>query len=231
MANGGTLFLDEIGELRYDLQAKLLRVLQESEVERIGGNKIIPIRVRLISATNVNLLEKIKTKEFRGDLYYRLNVVPIHLPALRERIEDLPELLNFFLDRYNKKFNRNIKGFSPEVLRVLSTHNWPGNIRELENFIERIVAISSSDLVEIDDIPLEYHIYQLNPPETEAGEDKLQKSLDAFERSFIFRVLKDCSWNQTRASNKLGIHRKTLEYKIKRLRMDDVIHSEKSKDD
>ncbi|QQR81484.1 MAG: sigma-54-dependent Fis family transcriptional regulator [Deltaproteobacteria bacterium] len=231
LANGGTLFLDEIGELRYDLQAKLLRVLQESEIERIGGNKVIPIRVRLISATNVNLLEKIKLKEFRGDLYYRLNVVPMHLPALRERIEDLPQLMDFFLDRYNKKFNRHIKGFHPEVSKILSTHNWPGNIRELENFVERIVAISTNDMVAKEDIPLEYYLYQLDQSEPVEGEDKLQKSLDAFERSFIFRVLKDSGWNQTRASLKLGVHRKTLEYKIKRLGMEDVILSEKSRDD
>src|SRR5262245_730050 len=176
LAHGGTLFLDEIGELRYDLQAKLLRVLQESEIERVGGNKLIPIRVRLIVATNSDLKEKIRVKQFREDLYYRLNVVPIHLPPLRERLEDIPALIQVFLNRYNRKFNRKVKELRSEVLEALSTYHWPGNIRELENFIERIVAISHEDVIGLVDIPLEYQLCKVEKTDSLEGDDLLQKT-------------------------------------------------------
>ncbi len=231
LANGGTLFLDEIGELRHDLQAKLLRAIQENEIERIGGNKLIPVQVRLIAATNADLLEKIRRKEFREDLYYRLNVVPIHTPPLRERIEDLPKLADLFLERYNKKFNRQVKGFKPEVLEILSTYNWPGNIRELENFVERIVAITVKDYISLADVPLEYQLYKVETMEIQEGEELLQKTIDAFEKSFILRVLEEEDWNQTQASKRLGIHRKTLEYKIKRLNLGDLIAHERGLSD
>jgi len=231
LATGGTLFLDEVGELRYDLQAKLLRVLQENEIERVGGNKVIPVKVRLLAATNSNLQDKIKNKTFREDLYYRLNIVPIHVPPLRERIEDIPRLTEMFLDRYNKKFNRQIKGFKPEVFEALSSYNWPGNIRELENFVERIVAISTKDTVGLIDIPLEYQLYKVEMREFQEGEDLLQKSIDAFEKSYIIRILREEGWNQSQTSKRLGIHRKTLEYKIKRLNLGDVIAQERSRDD
>jgi transcriptional regulator with PAS, ATPase and Fis domain len=231
LANGGTLFLDEIGELRHDLQAKLLRAIQENEIERIGGNKLIPVQVRLIAATNADLLEKIRRKEFREDLYYRLNVVPIHTPPLRERIEDLPKLADLFLERYNRKFNRQVKGFKPEVLEILSTYNWPGNIRELENFVERIVAITAKDYISLADVPLEYQLYKVETMEIQEGEELLQKTIDAFEKSFILRVLEEEDWNQTQASKRLGIHRKTLEYKIKRLNLGDLIAHERGLSD
>jgi DNA-binding NtrC family response regulator len=230
LANGGTLFLDEIGELRYDLQSKLLRVLQENEIERVGGSKIIPVRVRLIVATNANLMEKIRAKTFREDLFYRLNVVPIQAPPLRERIEDLPQLIEIFLDRYNRKFNRKIKGFKADVIETLSTYNWPGNIRELENFVERIVAISTKDQIGLIDIPLEYQLYKVEKTEAqEGGEEVLQKTVDAFERSYILRTLEGENWNQSQAAKRLGVHRKTLEYKIRRLNVGHIIESERQK--
>jgi DNA-binding NtrC family response regulator len=231
LANSGTLFLDEIGELRYDLQAKLLRAIQENEIERIGGNRLIPVKVRLIAATNANLLEKIKNKQFREDLYYRLNVVPIHVPPLRERIEDLPKLAELFLDRYNKKFNRHVKGIKPEIFEILSTYDWPGNIRELENFVERIVAITNKEYVGFTDIPLEYQLHKVEKTEVQEGEELLQKTLDAFEKNFILRVLEEEGWNQTQASKRLGIHRKTLEYKVKRLNLGDMIAIERKRGD
>jgi DNA-binding NtrC family response regulator len=231
LANGGTLFLDEIGELRYDLQAKLLRAIQENEIERIGGNRLIPVKVRLVAATNANLLEKIKNRQFREDLYYRLNVVPIHVPPLRERIEDLPKLTELFLDRYNKKFNRRVKGFKPEIFEILSTYDWPGNIRELENFVERIVAITNKEYVGFTDIPLEYQLHKVEKTEVQEGEELLQKTLDAFEKSFILRVLEEEEWNQTQAAKRLGIHRKTLEYKVKRLNLGEMIALERKKGD
>ncbi|HEX5037537.1 MAG TPA: sigma-54 dependent transcriptional regulator [bacterium] len=231
LANGGTLFLDEIGELRYDLQAKLLRAIQENEIERIGGNRLIPVKVRLIAATNANLLEKIKNRQFREDLYYRLNVVPIHVPPLRERIEDLSKLTELFLDRYNKKFNRRVKGFKPEIFEILATYDWPGNIRELENFVERIVAITNKEYVGFTDIPLEYQLHKVEKTEVQEGEELLQKTLDAFEKSFILRVLEEEEWNQTQAAKRLGIHRKTLEYKVKRLNLGEMIALERKKGD
>jgi DNA-binding NtrC family response regulator len=230
LASGGTLFLDEIGELRYDLQTKLLRVLQENEIERIGGNRLIPVNVRLIAATNVNLTEKLKSRQFREDLYYRLNVVPISLPPLRERLEDIQSLVNIFLVRYNKRFNRHIKEFRAEVIEALCTYQWPGNIRELENFVERIVAISRKDVIGLVDIPLEYQLFKLEKLETLEGEDLLQKTLDTFERRFLIKVLEEEQWNQTQAAKRLGIHRKTLEYKIKRLNLGDIIELERSQD-
>jgi len=231
LADGGTLFLDEIGELRYDLQSKLLRAIQENEIERIGGNKLIPVKVRLIAATNANLLEKIKAKQFREDLYYRLNVVPIHVPPLRERIEDLQTLAELFLDRYNKKFNRHVRGFKKEIFETLATYDWPGNIRELENFVERVVAITNKDYVGFIDIPLEYQLHKVEKMEVAEGEELLQKTLDAFEKSFILRVLDEEGWNQTQASKRLGIHRKTLEYKVKRLNLGEMIALERKRED
>ncbi len=231
LANGGTLFLDEIGELRYDLQAKMLRVLQENEIERVGGNKVIPIRVRLIAATNVNLMEKIKQRQFREDLYYRLNIVPIQVPPLRQRIDDVPMLAGVFLERYNKRFNRHVKGFKPEVFEALSSYGWPGNIRELENFVERIVAITNKEIVGVTDIPMEYQLCKVEKREMKEGEELLQKSIDAFERSYILKILEEEEWNQSQAAKRLGIHRKTLEYKIRRLEMGDLIAEERHKSD
>jgi len=233
LANGGTLFLDEIGELRLDLQSKLLRVLQENEIERVGGHKIIPVNIRLITATNANLKEKVNKKEFREDLYYRLNVVPIQLPPLRNRAQDIPELLIFFVKHYSRKFNRNIGNIAPEVERVLCNYSWPGNIRELEHLVERMVALSHKEHLNLSDIPLEY---QIGPLSTEGGmidsdqeDDRLQKTLDAFEKTFLLRTLEENSWNQTLASKRLGIHRKTLEYKIKRLGLGESIEFERLK--
>ncbi len=229
LANGGTLFLDEIGELRFELQSKLLRVLQESEIERVGSNKMIPIRVRLIAATNVDLQEKVHERSFRDDLYYRLNVVPIHMPPLRERVADIGRLIEIFLQRYNRKFNRQVKALQADVIETISSYDWPGNIRELENLVERLVAISNKETVGFADVPIEYQLCKVENSETKEGEELLQKSLDAFERSFLLRILEEESWNQSQAAKRLGIHRKTLEYKIKRLELGDIIQNERTR--
>ena len=142
LASGGTLFLDEVGDLRLELQAKLLRAIQEGEIERVGGTHPIKTDFRLIVATNVDLDKAVKEGTFREDLYYRLNVIPIRMPALRDRIEDVPELARFFVRRYNQKFRKNIQGIADSTLRILGSYWWPGNIRELENLMERIVAVS-----------------------------------------------------------------------------------------
>ncbi len=153
LAHGGTLFLDEVSEIPLEIQVKLLRAIQESEFERVGGVKTLQVDVRLIAASNRNLEDDIKEKRFREDLYYRLNVVPVPLPALRERIGDLPLLIDHFVERCNERLGKTVRGFSAEALDVLSTYGWPGNIRELENLVERMVLFASSEEIGPDDLP------------------------------------------------------------------------------
>src|SRR5918999_2161886 len=162
LAAGGTLFLDEIGDLRFDLQAKLLRAIQEGEIERIGGSKPIKTDFRLVVATNVDLDKAVKENRFREDLYYRINVIPIRMPPLRDRIEDLPELARLFVERYRAKFHKPVRGISDSALRILASYWWPGNIRELENLVERLVAVNDKEWITDDDLPLEYHFAKLD---------------------------------------------------------------------
>src|SRR6186713_2200982 len=161
LANGGTLFLDEIGDLRYELQAKLLRAIQEGEIERVGGQKPIKTSFRLVCATNIDLTKAVKEGRFREDLYYRLNVIPLKLPPLRDRAEDIPQLAEFFLRRYNQKFRKNVQGIADSTLKILGSYWWPGNIRELENLIERLVAVSDKDWITDEDLPYELHVAQM----------------------------------------------------------------------
>src|SRR3954453_15624383 len=163
LASNGTLFLDEVGDLRLDLQAKLLRAIQEGEIERVGGTKPIKTEFRLIAATNVDLEKAVKDGRFREDLYYRINVIPIRMPPLRDRIEDLPELARLFLDRYKTKFRKPVRGITDSTMAVLKKYWWPANIRELENLIERLVAVSDKDYISEEDLPLEFHFAQLEP--------------------------------------------------------------------
>src|SRR5262249_7847620 len=155
LANTGTLFLDEVGSLRLDLQAKLLRVLQEREFERVGGSKTIRTDVRIIAASNQDLRHMVAERTFRDDLFYRLNVVPGHVPPLRERREDIPLLVKHFLAKYNTAFGRQVQGFTPEAVAILTQYHWPGNVRELENMVERLVVISRQHLLDVEDMPLD----------------------------------------------------------------------------
>ena len=188
LASGGTLFLDEIGDLRFDLQAKLLRAIQEGEIERVGGTKPIKTHFRLVVATNVDLEKAVKEGRFREDLYYRINVIPIRMPPLRDRIEDLPELARLFLDRYKTKFRKPVRGIAGSALKILASYWWPGNIRELENLIERLVAVSDKEWITDEDLPLEYHFAKLDSGPT-TGEALFQEACDTFERNFILRAL------------------------------------------
>src|SRR5438477_7461062 len=163
LASNGTLFLDEIGDLRLDLQAKLLRAIQEGEIERVGGTKPIKTEFRLIAATNVDLEKAVKDGRFREDLYYRINVIPIKMPPLRERAEDIPHLAEFFLRRYNARFRKQVQGITESTMTLLKKYWWPGNIRELENLIERLVAVSDKEWISEEDLPLEFHFAQLQP--------------------------------------------------------------------
>jgi DNA-binding NtrC family response regulator len=218
-ANGGTLFLDEISALRSDLQAKLLRVLQEKEIERIGSNKPIKIDIRVISATNTNLEEAIAQGKFRQDLYFRLNVVPIFIPPLRERREDIPLLAQHFLNKFNTLYHKKIPGFSEKAMNALTRYHWPGNIRELENLIERIVVLSSgNEQIDLKHIPIEILLSsEQNIQDLMGREMGLIKMRDEFERRVILNALEACQWNQSEAARMLKISRNHLIQKAKQL--------------
>jgi DNA-binding NtrC family response regulator len=216
-ANQGTLFLDEVSALRQDLQAKLLRVLQEREIERIGSNKPIKIDIRVIAATNTNLEAAVLEGKFRQDLYFRLNVVPVTLPSLRERREDIPLLAKHFLNKFNLAFNKKIPGFSHKALDALMRYHWPGNIRELENLVERLVVLSNtSELIQLEDVPLEIlmsanqDMSGFTPPKS-----GLIKIREEFEKRIIINVLETAQWNQTEAARVLQISRVHLIQKAK----------------
>jgi DNA-binding NtrC family response regulator len=216
LAAGGTLFLDEVGDLPLDLQAKLLRAIQEGEIERVGGAKPIKTDFRLIAATNVDLEKAVKDVRFREDLYYRINVIPIKLPPLRDRIEDLPELAQFFLTRYRGRFRKDIQGISDSTLKILSSYWWPGNIRELENLIERLVAVSDKEWITDEDLPFEFHFAQLDRVPSH-GQSLFQEATNTFERNFILRALEKSGWNVTATARYLGIPLSTLKFKMDRL--------------
>lgn len=224
LANGGTLFLDEISELKLELQAKLLRAIQEREIERVGGEHPIPVDVRIIAATNKDLLDLVGKGRFREDLYYRLNVIPMQLPPLRERLEDIPEFVNLFIKKYAGKLGNKVSSVTKGVLDCFQAYSWPGNIRELENVIERLVALATGETIAEEDLPIELRF--LNS-KNEAGQfeydEFLKRALAAFEKRFIMQALNRNSWRLNKTADTIGIHRKTLEYKIKRLDLQEVV--------
>jgi DNA-binding NtrC family response regulator len=212
LAHGGTLFLDEVGSLRIDLQAKLLRALQEREVERLGGTRTIPVDVRVIAATNVDLRQSVRAGAFRGDLYYRLNVVPLSIPPLRERRADIEALVLHFIRKYAREFKKEVRGIARGALPILNQYDWPGNVRELENVIERSVALATRPLIRLDDLPLDLAIQESG--RGAFGEPSpalpLREARDRFEQAYVLRALERENWNQTRAARSLGVHRNTL---------------------
>ena len=215
-ANGGTLFLDEIGDMSASTQAKVLRVLQEQEFERLGGMKTIKVDVRIIAATNKNLKEAIANNTFREDLYYRLNTVGIETPALRERKEDVLPLANFFAKKYSDELKKTISGFSPQAVKYLTRHNWPGNIRELQNTIERAVLMAESNLIGVEDLTL--NATKGDASSIDALGIKIPPSgikLDDLERNTIIEALKMTNWVQKDAAELLGVSRRVLNYKVK----------------
>jgi DNA-binding NtrC family response regulator len=216
LAANGTLFLDEIGDLRLDLQAKLLRAIQEGEIERVGGTKPIKTEFRLIAATNVDLEKAVKEGRFREDLYYRINVIPIKLPPLRERTEEIPLLAEFFLKRYNARFHKRVVAIADTTMAVLKKYWWPGNIRELENLIERLVAVSDKEFIGDEDLPLEFHFAQLEPQGGRTA-SLFEDAANTFERNFIVRALERNGWNVTGTAEYLGIPLSTLKYKMDKL--------------
>jgi two-component system response regulator AtoC len=213
-ADGGTIFLDEIGDLREGLQAKLLRVLQEHEVERIGGDKTVQVDVRIITATNKDLHRLVKEKKFRDDLYYRLSVVPINIPPLRERVEDIPFLVDFFLQRYGGDKHYKIDS---NVLDKLKKYSWPGNVRELENIIERMITLSTGEKLALNDLPA--YILSEEGESASFGIEIPEEgiALDDIERKVIQEVLKRSDGNQSKAAKMLKIPRHVLLYRLKKL--------------
>jgi len=213
VANGGTIFFDEISNVSLNIQANLLRVIQEREVTRIGSSKLIKVDIRILAATNKNLADSVREGKFREDLFYRLSVVPIHLPPLRERKQDIPLLVAHFLQKYNKRAKRSIISISPLVKKAMMEYHWPGNIRELENTIERAVVLSKGKEIEIED--LVYHGISVSSELWNPTGDKF-RTLEEIEKEYIKAVFQAQSGNKSKTAGILGIDRKTLWAKIKK---------------
>jgi DNA-binding NtrC family response regulator len=214
LAHAGTLFLDEIATLKPELQVKLLRVLQEREIERVGAGRAIKIDVRIIAATNVDLTAAVSSGAFRDDLYYRLNVVHLTVPPLRERREDIPLLVSHFVRRYNHEFGKRLEGLAPEALQALCAYDWPGNVRELQNVVERSVVLVESGIIGLDDLPLELSVVASGPDSGDAV--PLNEASDRFERQMVLRMLDRVEGNVSEAARALGIHRNSLKAKLAR---------------
>ena len=215
LADKGTIFLDEIGDLPVTLQPKILRVLQEKEFERVGGEKTIKVDVRLIAATSRNLENFVAEGKFREDLYYRLNVVPLYLPPLRERREDIGLLSDYFLKKYNQENNKSLK-ISAEVLQVFSDYEWPGNVRELENTIERLVVMSKGNIIGKSDLPVNIREQSIKTKYSLQTKDNLPSTVEVIEKARILEALNKTGWVQARAARLLGITPRQIGYKIMR---------------
>jgi Nif-specific regulatory protein len=221
-ADGGTLFLDEIGDMSPSTQAKILRVLQEYEFERLGGTRTLQVDVRIIVATNRDLLTMVEDGSFREDLYYRLNVVTVDMPPLRDRREDIPELARLFVRQFAAEFKKRPKEIDAEALKVLRCHNWPGNIRELENVVERAMLLSDDDLINVDDLQV---------GKRQAGSPRRERSslvnipptgipFEEIERQAVLEALRMSNWVQKDAADLLGLSRRVMSYKIKTLNIE-----------
>ncbi len=219
LADGGTVFLDEIGDMKPYLQSKILRVLENQTFMRIGGEREIKVDVRIIAATNRDLEKMLKEGSFRKDLYYRLKVMVIDMPPLRDREEDILLLANLFIEEKNREYGKNIKGLSEEAKRIILQYNWPGNVRELRNVIERAMILTDQEYISYKYLPFELRQIEdsyKNDESLRAIEKNEMLSLEEMERFHLFRVLKKLDWNKSKASKVLGISRATLRTKIKR---------------
>lgn len=224
LADGGTVFLDEIGEMSPTLQVKLLRVLQQREFERVGGTKTIKVDVRIIAATNINLEKAVAEGRFREDLYYRLNVIPIAIPPLRERLEDIPLLAEHFLNHFNRSKKKQMKGFSPEAMDFLLSYRWPGNIRELENLIERLIILKGEGIIDSEDLPEKImtvrgsdSIACISIPDSGIN---LKDMVEEFENNLIVQALQKAQGVKNRAAQLLSLNRTTLVEKLKKKKLD-----------
>ena len=225
-ADGGTLFLDEIGDMSMSAQAKILRALEEKKVERIGGRQSIPVDIRIVCATNQPLWENVQNGSFRSDLFYRLNEVHLALPPLRERVEDIPLLVELFLKKYNQEYSKNVTGVSDAVMGFLARHNWPGNVRELHHVIKAAMLMVERDMIWMENIPLDVN-REMTVRAT--SEEKLMLedapvemiSLEEVEKRHILNILRHCRWKKSKAAGVLKISRPTLDRKIEKYSLDD----------
>ena len=210
LANGGTIFLDEVGDVSEQVQKRLLRVLQEREIERVGSTKKVKVDVRVVAATNSNLLELVSSGVFRDDLYYRLKVVQIDLPPLRERLEDIPLLINHFLDKLQARLGRIIEGISPAAMEILLGYHWPGNIRQLENTLEHAVVLNQDRIIRPENLPTE--LTQTEKPVT----TQVIKAAEDISPERLRKVLESVAWNRSEAAKILDVHRNTIWRKMKK---------------
>lgn len=220
LSDGGTIFLDEIGDMSLATQAKVLRVLQEQEFQRVGGTKTIRVDVRVIAASNKNLKEEIKKGSFREDLYYRLNVIPLHVPPVRERKEDIPLLVGHFLMEFSREYGMKPKKISEDVIKVFQEYNWPGNVRELKNIVERLMIMTKSPVIDVSDIPKSFKsdISLQDAAEHEAKRyDSFKDAVNDFEKEYITTILKENEWNISKTADALQLDRSHLHRKIKAL--------------
>jgi two-component system response regulator AtoC len=214
-AEGGTVFLDEIGEMPAALQAKLLRFLEEKTFRRVGGSSDIRVDVRVVAATNRTLEEEVRAGRFREDLYYRLNVLPLKLPALRDHLADLPSLIHFYTDLFNREFKKSVRGASPAAIATLTQYGWPGNVRELRNAIELAMLLTNGDLLEPADFPIA--AASPGPQQFELPPGGL--NLEQVERTLVTQALERSGWNQTRAAKLLGLNRDQIHYRIEKFKL------------
>ncbi len=225
VANGGTVFLDEIGDMSPDLQVKILRVLEEGEFEPVGGNRTVKVNVRILAATHRNLEEQVEKGQFREDLFYRLYVIPLHLPPLRERSGDIPLLVDHFLREFNAKTGSSVDGVSDEALECLKGYGWPGNVRELKNLMERLVVLKDEGVIDLGDLPIKIRGHQSvsYPRPTLSLTDEgisLNTAVTEFEKALILQSLEKANWVKNKAAKLLNLNRTTLVEKIKRYRLE-----------
>lgn len=216
IADGGTLFLDEIGETAPSTQVKLLRVLQEGEFQRVGATDTIKVDVRVVAATNQNLLALVSDGSFRQDLYYRLNVVPLKIPPLRERVQDIPLLVTHFIDKHKQKAHKQVKGVTTQASALLAAYGWPGNVRELENVVQRMILMSKAEFLDVSILPPEIHDAAAEGQGTALSlKNRARETASVAERSIILDALSQTGWNVTRTAKALGVSRATLQNKLK----------------
>jgi len=222
LADGGTVFLDEIGDMRPSLQVKLLRTLEEKVVRRVGGTEVIPVDIRIVAATNRDLVQAVRAGEFREDLYYRLKVFPIHLPPLRDRPGDIPVLASVFRESFNAQYDRAVEGFTDEAMEILSRHPWPGNVRELKNLVERAIILKTGGLIDVGDLPSDLTPEPASGAGVGNGAFELPPdgvSLEEVERDLIRQALERTNHNQTRAAKMLHLTRDALRYRMKKFEL------------
>ena len=224
LANEGTIFLDEIGDMSPNLQVKLLRVLQEQKFERVGSTRTIKVDIRIIAATNKNLISAVNKSTFREDLYYRLNVIPIKVPPLRHRKSDIPLLVDFFLKKFNEETRKHVKEFLPEAMDALRQYDWRGNVRELENLVERVIILANGDEIELEDIPASMKgrartIESLEATIPPKGGIPFDHAVEEYEKRLILQALSETDWITTKAAKLLDINRTTLIEKMKKKRL------------